>query len=332
MSNTLEPMSFTFAQLWNQSLEKPKDRPTEPRSHIWASELGGPLIDRYLKMKGVQPTNPPNPRSRRKFEAGNIWEALLSHVLNRAGILLSKQDWLKYEYPGLLPVTGKLDFLAGGKPNYERSIDLIQREFSWLPPFIKDATLNITNTFKNKYPGGLKEIVLEIKTCSSFMFEIYERQNSASPHHCMQLFHYLKAKDMSEGHIVYISKDDCRILELGIFNPSSVEKHYKEDIEKMTYFVRKEEMPPKEKPIVFDKEFKKFSANWKVGYSNYLTMLYSLENQMEFDNKYKPIAERMNRVLGRIKEGKEMTDKNKDVLKEIEQLGFKLEEIKEAVK
>ena len=95
-------MKWPFYSIWNESLEENKqNKPVEPRQKIWASEMGGAYIDRYLKMTGVQPTNPPNPRSLRKFEAGNIWEAIVGYVLLRAGILQKKQEWIQYQYPNL---------------------------------------------------------------------------------------------------------------------------------------------------------------------------------------------------------------------------------------
>ncbi len=325
-------MNWSFYQIWNESLEEGKpNRVLEPRQKIWASELGGSMIDRYLKMTGVQPTNPPNPRSLRKFEAGNIWEAIVGYVLRRAGILQSKQDWIQYQYPGLLPVSGKLDFMAGGKPDYEKALFTIQKEFDWLPEFISRATANIIQTLREKYPDGLANIILEIKSCSSFMFEKYEKKEEGSPQHKLQLFHYLKCKNMPEGHIVYISKDDARMLEIGVSNPSIIEEYYKKDIEQITYFINKSEQPPFEKFIIYNDLMGSFSANWKVGYSSYLKMLYGLENQKAFDDVYKPIAERWNRVLGRIAEGKDMTDNNKEALAEIEKDGFNLEEIKKQI-
>lgn len=324
-----ENLSWSFYQVWNESLEEGKTQKTlEPRQRIWASEMGGAYIDRFLKMTGVQPSNPPNPRSLRKFEAGNIWETIVGYVLNRAGILISKQEWLEYRYDGLLPVTGKLDFIAGGKPDYDKSISIISKEFNWLPEFISRATKRIVERLKEQYPDGLKEIILEIKSCSAFMFERYEKKNEASPQHKMQNFHYLKAKNMPEGHIVYISKDDARLLEIGVLNPSMVEDDYKKDIEQMTYFVEHNERPPLQKPIIFEEDF---SANWKVGYSNYLTMLYGFQNQKEFDDKYKPMVERWNRVLQRIKDKKELTANNSEAIKEMEREGFRIEEIREKI-
>ena len=324
-------MKWSFYQIWNESLENGEEKPLVSRQKIWASELGGAYIDRYLKMKAIPFTNPPNPRSKRKFEAGNIWESIIAYVLSRAGILISRQEWLGYQYPNLLPVSGKLDFLAGGHPDYSKALSIINSEFSWLPPFISKASSNIVSKLKDQYPNGLENIILELKSCSAFMFDVYEKNDRPNKQHKLQLFHYLKAKSMLEGHIVYICKDDARLLEIGVLNPSPVEDEYKEDIKQITEYYNNNTEPPKEKFIVFDEDFKKFSANYKVGYSQYLTYLYGLKNQLEFDEKYKPIVEKWNRVLGRIKEKKDMTDNNLETISEMTKLGFNIEKIKEDI-
>lgn len=320
-------MKWSFGKIWNDTLEENRERKMEPRERIWASEIGGSFVDRYLKMTGVQPTNPPNARSLRKFEAGRIWECIVGYVLSRAGILISFQKWVKFEYPGLLPVTGKLDYIAGGNPDYDKAANTINNEFNWLPEFVTKATLNIVNKLKEQYPNGLTEVTLEIKSCSAFMFELYERNGTGSPQHKCQDFHYLKAENRDEGHIVYISRDDARILEIPVFNPSVVENLYKTDIQTITNYLKNNEQPPNEKFIVYDADLKKFSANWKVAYSQYLTMLYNFRDQAEFDETYKPVAERWNRVLGRVARGEKMTDKNKAALEEMAQEGFDVQQI-----
>lgn len=320
---------WTFAQLWNESLDKPRERKFEPRSYIWASELGGAFVDRYLRMQGTVPTNPPNPRSKRKFEAGHLWESIVGYVLLRAGVLQKQQEHLSFQYPDMLKVTGRLDFLAGGKPDYDKSLAIIKSELSWLPEFITDTALDLVNEIKEKYPDGLKDIILEIKSSSSFMFELTEKRNDAQPQHKLQIFHYLKAKDMDEGHIIYVCKDDARLIEIPVFNPSAVEDDYKEDIELMTEYYDASQQPPLETPLVFRG---KFGGNWKIAYSQYLTMLYGFKTQKEFDDMYKPTAERFNRVLGRALEGKALTTNNKQAIKEMAELGFNFDKILNEIK
>lgn len=325
----MKEIAWGLAGLWNQALESKKDKILTPREKIWASEMGGAYIDRYLKMKAVPPTNPPNARSRRKFEAGNIWEAIIGYVLSRAGILIDSQEWVQYQYGGLLPVSGRLDFMAGGNPDYDKASYLIQGEFKWLPEFITKATLSIVEGLKSRYPGGLKKIVLEIKSCSAFMFEVYEKKNTADNNHALQCFHYLKSKGMDEGHVVYVCRDDARVCEVGVFNPGMLESIYKNDIEKMTNYLKQDREPEREKPIVFESKKGRFNTNWKMAYSQYLTKIYGLKNQMAFEDIYKPMVERWNRVLSRIKDGKDMTDKNKAAIEEMGRMEFNMEKIKE---
>lgn len=307
--------TWSFYNLWNESLNNRPERELKPRDNIWASELGGAMVDRYLKMNGIKPSNPPNARSLRKFEAGNIWEWIVGLVLKRANVLLEQQEWLNFRYPGMPEVTGRLDFIAGGKPDWEKAkADLAQFEF---PDFIMRAASGIVNGLQEKYPDGLNEVILEIKSCSSFMFEKYEKTNLPTPTHALQAFHYLKAKGMPEGHIVYVSKDDCRLIEFGVFNPSPLEDVYREDIAVLAQYLKAKQQPPLEPELDFDEETGKFSPNWQVMYSNYLKKLYGYENQKAFEDKYRPMAARWNRVVQRMIEGKTMTAHNKEVIREI---------------
>src|SRR2546421_3473135 len=115
----LDAPSWEFGRVWNQSLTFRPEHPPRVRENVWASEIGGSMIDRYLRMSGVAQTNPPNDRSKRKFQAADIWEWIVGYVLQRAGLLIATQEKLHFQYPGLLQVTGKLDHLAGGKPNWK---------------------------------------------------------------------------------------------------------------------------------------------------------------------------------------------------------------------
>lgn len=305
-------LKWSMTQTWNESLEQYEERPLSPRNHIWASELGGSFLDRFLKMKAVVGTNPPNARSLRKFEAGRFFEWIAGRVLNRAGILRESQTWVSYQYPDLLKVTGKTDFIAGGKIDWDKSLQTVHR--MQLPEFFGKATDNIIKFFKEKYPEGLADVVIEIKSASNFMMERYEKCG-ANPNHKLQLFHYLKALNFEEGHICYICKDDLRMLEVGVMNPSGIEDYYKKDIETMTEVSNKGEEPPKEPEIVF--EYGRFSTNWKVEYSNYLTKLYGYKTPDEYREAHKKKIAQWNRTVSRVAKGSKMTDLNLKTLEEI---------------
>jgi len=358
-NKTLFPRSnaWTMAGVWNAALVSKEDRPAQERSRVWASELGKPNIEIFLKMRGVQPTNPPNPRSKRKFEAGNMFEWIVGLVLKRAGILKENQKWVDYTYPGLIQVTGKIDFIAGGVPDYEHyraNLEALE-----LPEFFMTASQAIVEHFQKNYPDGLGDLFLEIKSCSSFMMDAMERTQNASKNHRLQLFHYLKACNFPRGNIVYICRDDLRMLEIPVINSTdnpemaSVESEYKEAIEQISAFytahkntplekfllkpdtsdelkwkwVQLDGLPTLEPVIVWDKDLRKFSRNWGVEYSSYLTMLYGFESQKQFEDMVMPIVARWNRVLGRVKDNAKMTPKNIDVIKEMQFNGFKVEEL-----
>lgn len=302
-----EGMIWSFYQAWNGSLGKRKERTLEKRDHIWASELGGSYIDRYLKMTAVVPTNPPNMRSLRKFDAGNMWEGIAWFVLSRAGILLNSQEWLEYRIPDMLPVTGKLDFLAGGQPDWEKArseVKGIAIQFGPFGEFISRQALAIIDYLSATYGNDLKTLVLECKSTSSFMFDRYEKTGKANPHHEAQIMHYLLSKNLPEGHLIYICKDDCRLLEFPVFNTSDgnspTTQFYKADVEKMTYFIKNAVMPEKEQPMLFSEDLGRFSTNWKIEYSGYLTHLYGFSEPEAYRAMYDPKVSSFNRAFARV--------------------------------
>ena len=111
-------MKLTFAQIWNDSLIT-QDRELKARDYCWGSELGKPMIDRYLAMTAHPYSNTPNTRSRRKFFAGNVWEFVSGLILAQLGVMQDKQQEVWTE--GVLRVKGKLDYLLGGKPDYAKA-------------------------------------------------------------------------------------------------------------------------------------------------------------------------------------------------------------------
>lgn len=271
------------------------------------------MIDRYLKMSGIPQTNPPNARSLRKFEAGNLFEWILEFVLKRAGILLESQEWINFKYPKLLRVTGKLDFIAGGQPDWAKARAEIGS--LGLPEMLSRASLAIIDNLESTFgTEALKTIILEAKSVSSFMMDRYEATGQANPNHRCQLFHYLKGKEMREGHVVYICRDDCRMLELGVFNPSQVEVEYKKDLEEITYYIENQIEPRKEEEVLFDETLFTFQTNWRIEYSGYLTKLYGFKEPMDYREKWdKPVAA-MKRVFKRCVIDAKMTDLNLKVI------------------
>lgn len=321
MSNE-QTMAWTVFGIWNDMIYRGEDRVLEPRDHIWASEIGKAPVDVFLAMKAVPFTNPPNIRSRRKFIAGDFWEWFFVRLMQMAGIYLNTQEHLKHQYPGLLEVTGRLDIFAGGTPDFEKArFNITQGQLvDWFGQDgfgkqLQNTMLAIVDHLEKDYAGkDLKKLVIEVKSCSSFMFDKYERTGKASPNHVWQLFHYLKSKGLDEGHILYICKDDCRVMEFGVFNPSPAEDEYKAFIKVITDYHSRDEQPPLEPMVIYDPDDAKFFKNWKVEYSQYLTMLYGFETPDDYRKEWEGQVASMNRVFKRCVNGDKMTAGNLEVI------------------
>lgn len=319
-------MDWQIMQIWNNSLER-SDRPIEPRARLYASELGGSMIDRWHKLKGTAYTNPPNSRSMRKFMAGDIWEWIIKTVLVKAGIPFTTQDKVLLEYPDLLPISGKIDFIAGGAINYTEALERLEAED--IPYFIKNSAKAIIERFKTDYPDGLPKKVIELKSVGSFIFESLLSQDNPRTHHMLQGAVYGLTTKLPTD-IVYVCRDDCRLLQYNIDKIlPDLEKDIKKDLEQITKYWKDDIEPPKENLILW--ESGKFKTNWKIQYSPYLTMLYEyeadgktkkIETPDEYFEAFSPLISSWNRVVKRIVEKQTMTKSNLEKIEEMGRYGF----------
>ena len=324
--NDINNALWTLDDAWNTVVSTRPERELKPRDYIYASELGGSQIDIWLKMKGVAFSNKPNQRSLRKFFAGDIWEDVTKIVLASAGLLIRTQEHLTYQYPNLLEVRGRLDHYAGGIPNIDKvkhyftGLKTLENEMfedSQQPSNLEYIALKVAEMLIAKYPQGLQKQILEIKSSSSFMFESRVKKNSPDIHHAIQLFHYLKSKGEEYGQISYICKDDALMKTFFVSgNDSNLEVEYKKRIEEITRYVKANKQPPKEKEIDFDLEQFKFTKNWKVEYSNYLTMLYGYSEPESYRERWDKLITSFNRVFKRVITEQNMTKANLEIIEE----------------
>lgn len=248
-----------------------------------------------------------------------------------AGVLKAKQLRGEVELPGLLKVSGKLDFIAGGEIDWERAkaeITQMQKLFAVsvddMPPFIFHAIRHIVAGMERQYANKpLKEVVFEAKSVSSFMMEKLQKTKKAMGHHVMQCGHYVIANKL-EAKLVYISKDSAECEEYTIENSRALMKAYRDDVATMTEYFNGtnhrnplKSRPPLEPEIEFDEDLYRFHLNFKCEYSNYLTLLYGYKNPEEYRNKWNSKVASWNRVFRRCARGEKMTDMNKSVLKEV---------------
>lgn len=323
-------LNWSIYKTWNEGLiNGRKKREFKPRDYIYASEIGKSYIDVFLTLKGEKPSNDFSLTTMRKFDAGMIWEKIIEIVLKRMGILKETQKNCQYQIENNLPVFGRLDFLAGGFVDKEKANYKLDKIKDLLPENVYEVSKKIIEQLAGR---ELKEIILELKSISSFMFDKYETSGQANHNHRLQLIHYLLSLNKDEGHIIYISKDDARLLEIGVFNPSFVNDEYKKWVVEFSNYFKNNELPPKEKEIIFDEEWGKFTINWRVMYSSYLTKIYGYKNQEEVRELFTPLVESWNRVLSRVKNEKDLTKDNLKKIKEMEKLGYQFEKIKSLIK
>lgn len=318
--------TLSLTKLWNNSLVL-QDRELKERDYCWASELGKSMVDRYLAMKAVKPTNPPNERSRRKFFAGNIWEFIAGLVLWQMGVIQDKQQevWTE-DMP--LRVKGKLDYLIGGKPDYDKARKVISAL-----PFQKEITdrfMLVINNFEQEYgTEEIEEMVHELKSCSHYVIDkIQEGGNIAG--HDLQIDHYLRGLKMERGIIDYISKDDALMAERMVRRSNSVDDKMFDDLYTLKGYLDSDQQPPAEPFILFEE---KFTKNFNIEYSSYLTLVYGFEQPMDYADLVKGKIASWNRVLKRLsdinsgvttKTGKPiiLTDKNKLAIDEMAKDGY----------
>ncbi len=311
---------WQLSTIWNKSIESREERIISSRDHLWASELGRQDADLYLKLMGETPTNPPNNRSLRKFEAGNIWEWIVKLILMRAGLYQSTQNRVEYRKEGQLAVTGKLDFIVGGKPNYDEAIKNI--DDLKLPEIFTRASEGAIEYFKTNYQNGLEEKIIEVKSISSFAFEKVEFTGKALAGHDLQAFHYAKGL-AKPATIVYISRDDARMIEVPIMpDDQAISARYEAKIARISEYYNTKTMPPIEPAIFFDTDVDRFTKNFNAEYSPFLTKFYGVKDPEEFDEKWSGKVQSWNRVIARIKEKKALTENNKAKITEMTAEGY----------
>lgn len=320
------PSPFGIAEMWNAALSKVEKREVKPRDYLWATDQSKSFVDVFLQLKGEKPSNPPNARSKRKFEAGDVFEWIVQLLLMRAGILKASNVRCEYQYKGLLKTTGKIDHIAGGKPDLKAIKDSL--EDMDVPDVFKRGALKIVAHIKAQYPNGLPNMPFEVKSISSFLADGMERSEKPLNHHVAQLFHYLKSARYEKGMIIYICRDDLRMFEFCVtLKDKDVEKEYKAFIKTITEYWKKDEQPPIEEPIIFNADVGRFSKNFKVEYSQYLNKIYGFKEPRKYSEFVSPTVGKWNRVLARVKAGAKMTDKNIEAIAEITSYGLNFKKI-----
>ena len=304
----MENNTWRLEEIWNSQL-RAEQYPPKVREHIWASEIGKNFYERYQKMMGVPVTNPPDDRVLRKFSAGTWFEEQIGYILERVGILQSKQEkvWIE-PTSDCLAISGKIDYIAGGVIDWDKARQSVRS--AKFPTFVENIGLSVIDYFQTKYPFGLEPIIYEVKSVNSQVFWAKKDYlEEAYPWHVFQDYTYLLAKKYPLGRILYISKDDLTIKEIDVHCPDEViGNHWLNDIKTMTNYIRTKTEPPLPEPIVLNPRGKirfqrnkqkmvvmgKYEENWEIKWSPYFTKMTGFEDSDTWITSLKPKIKQLN--------------------------------------
>jgi len=242
----------------------------EPRAEIWASDLGKPLVDRWLQMKGVPYSNPPDGKSLMTFFLGKQIEAGVEQMLIRGGVGVRSQERLAVRQPDCLPVVGRPDLvvqvsdwqalIAAADNGVDDPGDHPGTEAQ------REALQGLLEGWRRRYPEGLATTVFEVKSLNSMAFKYHRGQeglSNAYPHHRLQLYTYMRGLELTEGHLLYVARDTGWMEEVVVRETEELEEEWIRDVATMTRYYVGDERPPLE-PAQLDGK-----ANWRVEYSRY---------------------------------------------------------------
>jgi hypothetical protein len=270
----------------------------------------------------------------RKFFAGNIWEYVVKQILLVCGLYHAEE--IKVDatpYSGMLPVHGRLDFIAGGYVDKAEAMAKLKEHH--LPEILHGLAEKVIDSLAGQ---NLEKKILEIKSVSMFVHDYLEKRRKPLDYHVGQAYHYQRNNEFGyKADIAYISKDTALLHQFGL-DPVEIEPAYMKDIVQMTYFYTKDIQPPLEPLMGFDESVGNFSKNLKVEYSNYLTMLYGYKSPDDYRRSIMPTVKRWNNALTRFAKievgaltptGKEMkkSPQNEEVRKEIINSGYDFQEL-----
>lgn len=307
-------MPWGFAAIWEEMFRCIPERPMVARNYMYASELSGSYLERYLKMHAHKPSNPFDWRARTKMMAGKFFESVVKLILVGTGILRGEQIRSEITLPKCLRVSGKIDFIAGGvidwKEAHQRA-EAMQKLFQYcfddLYPFIKHMTDKILVRFENLFgKTPLEEMIIEVKSVSGFVFELVQKNGPRQGHPLQSLHYLLGNKHIKKAMILYISRESCEIHEVYIERTPELLKQYREDVATMTMYYNKsigkdykKHLPPKDEEVIFEPATFKFAKNNLVEYSKYLTMNYGYKDLDEYKAKWDKKITKWNAVFRR---------------------------------
>lgn len=248
----------------------------EPRGEIWASDLGKPLFDTYHKMHGTPYTNPTDGRGMITFLLGKAIEQGVYNMLKDCGMAFESQDRIKIELPDCLPVVGRPDLVIQVS-DWDRVIADIDRLNK--RDYRVDGLKQIVYRYAEQYPNGLVKTPFEIKSINSMALRYNKTKGMAQayPYHHLQLYTYMRAMNIDEGHLLYIAKDTGFMEEVIVQKTDELEANWCNEVKRISQAYRANGEPAPE-PLEVDGK-----KNWTVEYSPYKEMIYQKQVAAEIE-------------------------------------------------
>ncbi|MHB1355029.1 MAG: hypothetical protein ACYCZF_03520 [Anaerolineae bacterium] len=271
METTAQGNGWNIKDLLADLMGTTSELEPEPRAEIWASDLGKPLVDRWLQMMGIPYSNPLTGKTLMTFFLGKQIEVGVEQMLIRSGVGCRSQERLVVQQPDCLPVVGRPDLVVQ-VANWETLTAVGDAQWEDSPrdrmalAAQKQALQALLSGWRERYPEGLPTTVFEVKSLNSYAFKYHrgeEGLSNAYPHHRLQLYTYMRGLGLTEGHLVYVARDTGWMEEVVIRETEQLEKDWIQDVESMSYYYLNEKRPPLEPAQVDGKD------NWRVSYSRY---------------------------------------------------------------
>jgi len=287
---------------WNKTTRKPY--PPKKRDYITFGDLGTSFLDRYYKMNAEPVTNDFDERVLRIFDAGNVMEFIVLRALAMAGILNTKQTYVEIPATeGRLKVMGYLDATIGGFADWDKAKETIERhleeyKLSLDKELLEQKAISIIEGLRVAYPDGkIEEMLIEVKSINSMAFWAHKNRDKAGnflgyDHNKMQAYGYMKATGLKKGLLLYISKDDFVMEEIGlILGNEKMEEMFYKDVNTMSNYYLNDIVPPAEPEILWNDKKKCYESNWKLERSSYLTKITGKEKEVWIEETGKKVRE-----------------------------------------
>ena len=264
----MENNEWSIQSFENQYLEEQMKREEKPSEWWRGSDMGSCMRKRIWQRKGIKKTEEITIIQRRTMDVGSMFHWKYQKLFEKLGLLIEKEGEVIDES---LHFKGHFDVLAGGIPEVKKELfEFTNKEGKlWLDSNGYDFAIKLKEKIDKEYPNGLPKLLYELKTQHSMSFQYIEKKPNEE--HFYQLCSYLfflreKYPDIKEGRILYISKDDSRLVEFPIKLTKEIEDKIINELVMLNDYWKNDELPPQ------ISEIDGKSVNWKCRFCPYKTL------------------------------------------------------------